>query len=118
MPPPIENPVYCEVHAVIRFLSTKTFKAADIHCQISDVYGENIMNGGMVWKWVRAFKDGRTNIHDEEQSGRPSVVTDDLIKKVDSKVKENRRFTISSLSEELPFVSALEDASGGAAPYR
>ncbi|KAG8304852.1 hypothetical protein J6590_084554 [Homalodisca vitripennis] len=38
----------------------------------------------MVRKWVRALKDGRTNIHDEERSGRPSVITDDLLQKVDS----------------------------------
>ncbi|CAL1292114.1 unnamed protein product [Larinioides sclopetarius] len=59
----------------------------------------------MVRKWVRAFKDGRTNIHDEERRWRPSVITDDFIQKVGSKVKENRRFTISSLSEEFPVVS-------------
>jgi len=54
---------------------------------ISDVYGENIMNDGMVRKWVRAFKDGRTNIHDEERNMQPSVIIDDLIQKV--YVKEN-----------------------------
>ncbi|KAG8247473.1 hypothetical protein J6590_060629 [Homalodisca vitripennis] len=59
----------------------------------------------MVRKWVRAFKDGRTNVHDEEQSGRPSVITDDLIQKVDNKVKENRRFKISSLADKFPAVS-------------
>ncbi|CAL1301269.1 unnamed protein product, partial [Larinioides sclopetarius] len=105
MPPPIENPADCLLRAVIRFLSTKGFKAADIHSQITNVYGENIMNAGMVRKWVRAFKDGSTNIHDEERRWRPSVTTDDLIQKVDSKVKENRRFTISSLSEELPVIN-------------
>ncbi|CAL1296792.1 unnamed protein product [Larinioides sclopetarius] len=102
MPPPIENPADCVVGAVIRFLSTKGFKTADIHRQVSDVYGENIMSAGMVRKWVRGFKDGRTNIHDEERRWRPSVITDDLIQKVDSKVKKNRRCTISSLSEEFP----------------
>ncbi|GFT18054.1 HTH_48 domain-containing protein [Trichonephila clavipes] len=67
------------------------------------------MSDGMVRKWVRVFKDGRTNIHDEERSGRPSVITDELIQKVDCKVKENRRFTISSylksflLSQEMFF---------------
>ncbi|GFY00653.1 HTH_48 domain-containing protein [Trichonephila clavipes] len=59
----------------------------------------------MVRKWVRAFKDGGSNIHDEERSGRPSVITDELIQKVDCKVKENRRFTISSLAEKFPAVS-------------
>ncbi|GFV57537.1 HTH_48 domain-containing protein [Trichonephila clavipes] len=79
MPPPIENHADCEVRAVIRFLCAQDFKSVDIHHQISEVYGENIMSDGMVWKWVRAFKDGRTNIHDEERSGRPSVITDELI---------------------------------------
>lgn len=105
MPPPIENPADCEVRAVIRFLCAKGFKSVDIHHQISEVYGENIMSDGMVRKWVRAFKDGRTNIHDEERSGRPSVITDELIQKVDCKVKENRRFTISCLAEKFPAVS-------------
>ncbi|GFW22093.1 HTH_48 domain-containing protein [Trichonephila clavipes] len=102
MPPPIENPADCEVCTVIRFLCAQGFKSVDIHHQIS---GENIMSDGMVQKWVRGFKDGRTNIHDEELSGRPSVITDKLIQKVDCKVKENRRFTISSLAEKFPAVS-------------
>lgn len=105
MPPPIENPADCEIRGVIRFLSAKGVKAAEIHRQISEVYGENIMSDGMVRKWVRAFKDGRQNVHDEERHGRPSVITEDLVQKVDEKVRENRRFTISSLSEEFPQVS-------------
>ncbi|XP_023228571.1 histone-lysine N-methyltransferase SETMAR-like [Centruroides sculpturatus] len=105
MPPLIENPADCEVRAVIRFLSAKGSKAAEIHRQISEVYGESVMSEGMVRKWVRAFSNGRTNIHDEERSGRPSVIIDDLIEKVDCRVKENRRFTISSLSKEFPAVS-------------
>ncbi|GFX69177.1 HTH_48 domain-containing protein [Trichonephila clavipes] len=105
MPPPIENPADCEVRAVIRFLCAQGFKSVDIHPQISAVYGENIMRDGMVRKWVRAFKDGRTNIHDEERSGRPSVIPDELINIVDCKVKENRRFAISSLAEKFPAVS-------------
>ncbi|GBL96467.1 hypothetical protein AVEN_229921-1 [Araneus ventricosus] len=77
-------------------------KAAEIHRQISEVYEENIMSGGMVRKWVRVFKDGRTNVNEEERSGRPSVITEDLVQKVDGKVREIRRFTISSLSNEFP----------------
>ncbi|GFV93808.1 HTH_48 domain-containing protein [Trichonephila clavipes] len=105
MPPPIENRADCEVRAVIRFVCAQGYKSVDIHHQISEVYGENIMSDGMVRKWVRAFKDGRTNIHDEERSGRSSVISDELIQKVDCKVKENRRFTISSSAEKFPAVS-------------
>jgi hypothetical protein len=38
------------------------------------------------------FKDGRTIVHSEEQSGRPSVVSDDLVQSVDQKIYERRRF--------------------------
>jgi hypothetical protein len=51
------------------------------------------------------FKDGRTNVHDEEQSGRPSVVSDDLVQSVDQKVSERRRFTISELSCKFSHIS-------------
>jgi hypothetical protein len=29
------------------------------------------------------FKDGRTNVHDEERSGRPSVVSHDPVQSID-----------------------------------
>ncbi|GBN25841.1 hypothetical protein AVEN_58854-1 [Araneus ventricosus] len=105
MPQSIENPAECEIRSVIRFLNAKVVKATEINRQISEVYGEIIMSEGMVKKWVRPFKDGRTNAHYEERSGRPSVTTEDFVQKVDAKVRENRRLTISSLSNEFPQVS-------------
>ncbi|GFV50849.1 uncharacterized protein TNCV_3921421 [Trichonephila clavipes] len=48
-------------------------------------------------KWVKKFKDGRTNVHDEEHSGRLSVITDDLKQEVETKILEQKekRFAIS-----------------------
>lgn len=40
----------------------------------------------MVRKWVRHFNNGQTNNHDDAQSERPSVVNDDLVKKVNEKI--------------------------------
>jgi hypothetical protein len=31
------------------------------------------------------FKDGQTNVHDKEQSGQPSLLSDDLVQSVDQK---------------------------------
>jgi hypothetical protein len=44
------------------------------------------------------FKDGRTNVHDEEQSGQPSVVSEDLVQSIGQKICERRHFTILELS--------------------
>ncbi|GFW71563.1 histone-lysine N-methyltransferase SETMAR [Trichonephila clavipes] len=62
------------------------------------------MSSSKVRKWVRAFKDGRENVHDEPRSGRPSVITDDLVNAVDEKIREDRRFTISTFALEFPNV--------------
>ncbi|GFW65985.1 histone-lysine N-methyltransferase SETMAR [Trichonephila clavipes] len=100
----IDQPADCEIRSVIRFLTTKNVSVAKIHRQISDVYGPNAMSSSKVRKWVRAFKDGRENVHDEPRSGRPSVITDDLVNAVDEKIREDRRFTISTLALEFPNV--------------
>ena len=54
---------------------------------------------------VSLFEKGCTNVHDEERSGRPNVITDDLVEKVNTTLRGNRRFTISELSLEFPQVS-------------
>ena len=40
-------------------------------------------------------KSASTNTHEEDRSGRPSIVSDELVQKIDEKVCENWRFTIS-----------------------
>jgi hypothetical protein len=45
------------------------------------------------------FKAGRANVHNEERSGQPSVVSDDLVQ------SEKQHFTISELSHEFPQIS-------------
>ncbi|GBN91902.1 hypothetical protein AVEN_137781-1 [Araneus ventricosus] len=116
----IENPAKCEVRGMIIFLSAKKLSAADIHRELCAVYGPNIMSEGVVRQWVRFFKDGRTNIHDESRSGRPSVVNADLIKEIDEKIRLLRNFTISQLSEHLPNISrtVLYEAVTGKLGYR
>ena len=47
---------------------------------------------------VSGFNEGRENMHDEVRSGRPSLVNDDLVRKVNERVRDDRSFTISDLS--------------------
>ncbi|GBM46661.1 Dihydropyrimidine dehydrogenase [NADP(+)] [Araneus ventricosus] len=83
----IADPADCEVRSVIQFLNSKKVKPAEIHRQLVEIYGGNVMTDGMVRKWVRQFNDGRTNVHDEARSGRPSVVNDGLVAKSSHNVK-------------------------------
>jgi len=51
------------------------------------------------------FNEGRENFHNETRRGRPSLVNDDLVLKVNERVGGDRRFTISDLSLHSPHIS-------------
>jgi len=78
---------------------------SEIHHQICQVYGDNAMSDDMVRKCVRMFNERRENVHDEARSGRPSLVNDDLVRKVHERMRDDRRFTISDLSLHFPQIS-------------
>ncbi|GFW29135.1 histone-lysine N-methyltransferase SETMAR [Trichonephila clavipes] len=87
----IENPAACEIRCVIRFLNAKKVKPIEIYRQqICEVYGQNAMSDSIVRRWVRQFNEGRIEVHDEERSGRPSLITEELVHAIDEKIKENR----------------------------
>jgi len=44
-------------------------------------------------------------VHDEARSGRPSLVIGDLVPKVNERVRDDRRFTVSDLSLQFPQIS-------------
>jgi len=50
------------------------------------------------------FDDGRENVRDEARSWRPSLVND-LVRKVNERVRDDRRFTISDLPLHFPQIS-------------
>jgi len=96
----------CEIRSVIRFLNAGNVLPSEIHHQICQVYSGNAMSDRMVKKCVRMFNEGRENVHDEARSGRPSLVNDDLLRKVNERARDDRRFTISDLSLHFPHISS------------
>ena len=100
----IENPATCEIWSVIRFLNVKNMKPAEIH-QLCDLSGEHAVSISVVWRWVRLFNEGHKNVHDDLWSGKLSVVNEDLVRAFEEKIRENRRFNITSLSLHFPQIS-------------
>ncbi|GFX77800.1 HTH_48 domain-containing protein [Trichonephila clavipes] len=101
---PLASPASCELRSVIRFLAAKKKSAKEIHEELCQVYGEECMSSGMVRRWVRDFKNGRTDVHDEARAGRPSA-SDETIAKVEAAMLEDRRTTVRELCEKIPEVS-------------
>ena len=80
-----EGATDCEIWSVIRFLKARNVLPSETHHQICQVYGDNAVSDGMVRKWVRMFNEGQENVYDEARSGRPSLMNDDLMRKVNEK---------------------------------
>jgi hypothetical protein len=97
------NPAKCEVCAVIQFLYAKGETAVEIHRQLVSVYGKDAMNRQNVAKWCREFEAGRRK--DEIRGGRPSVVTDEIIQKIDENIYAETHLTIDELHQQCPEVS-------------
>jgi len=105
MAAPIQSSAKCEVRSVIRFLSAKGERPAEIHEEIVAVYG-NVMNWQNVTKWCREFSEGRTDVHDEQTSGRPSFISDDLLQEIEGEIRVKRHVTIE-LHRIIPELSKI-----------
>jgi hypothetical protein len=101
----IQIPIKCEMIAVIRFLIAKGECPAEIHKQIVAVYGD-VMNQQTVTKWCRELSEGRTDVHDEQKSSsKPSLISDDLLQKIEGEICANQCGTIRELHHIIPKVS-------------
>lgn len=86
-------------YVVLFFLQAEWSSAAEIHRQISAVYGEHCMSDSTVGKWNRKLAE--TDVIEEGGQGRKSVATANLVDRVDQVIKEKWRLRISELSIEL-----------------
>ncbi|KAJ4436753.1 hypothetical protein ANN_16885 [Periplaneta americana] len=101
----IPSPAACEVRSVIKFFNAQRIAPIEIHRQLCQVYGPKIMSKQMVRRWCRQFSEGRQSVHDEERSGRPSLINDDRVELVRQCIMENHRFTITEPSSHFPHMS-------------
>ena len=100
----IQSPTKCEMRSVIQFLNARGECPAEIHKQIVAVYG-NVMNWQNVTKWCHEFSEGRTDVHNEQSSGRPSLISYNLLQEIEGEICANRPLTIRELHHIIPEVS-------------
>ena len=94
-----------EVRSVIRFLRFKKNSPIEIHRELKAVYGDKVMSVQHVRKWCRLFDEGRNQVADHARSGRPSVVNDDLVRRVEEKIREDSRITFDDLEFHFQQIS-------------
>ena len=69
----IQFPAKCEIRGVIRYLFWKGITPVEVYNEVKTVYADKDMNRTSVSKWCGEFKNGRTSVHDDQRSTRPSI---------------------------------------------
>ncbi|KAJ4439971.1 hypothetical protein ANN_08102 [Periplaneta americana] len=86
-----------------------TFETLRMYLVVAlSVYGPNIMSKQMVRRWYRQFSEGRQSVHDEECSGRPSLINDDRVELVGAEKPDNRTQN-ATLGAALTFLQRYHD---------
>ncbi|KAG5319264.1 SETMR methyltransferase, partial [Pseudoatta argentina] len=101
----IQSPAKCEIPSVIRYLVRKGKTPVEVYNEVETAYGDKGMNRTSVFKWCREFKNGRTSVHDDQRSGSPSILTDDIVEKIENALRDDRRLTVDELSAMFPQIS-------------
>jgi len=70
--------------------------------KLKKAYGEHALSGSLVFKWYKAFSEGRESIKNEPRSERPSISkTDSKVEIVRALVRSDRRLTVRMMASEL-----------------
>ncbi|XKL63055.1 hypothetical protein PGB90_005419 [Kerria lacca] len=66
----------CKQRAVVRFLLLEKQTPAAIAKRLKAIYGDKALSRVHAWKWCKRFQEGRTNLHNEDRSDCPSIITE------------------------------------------
>lgn len=58
----LENWSHVKIHAMIQFSEANHMSAAEIHCQLTEVYDKTVMSQHHVSEWCGTFNAGREKI--------------------------------------------------------
>ena len=61
----------------IKFCLKLNKSATETFASLTQAYGDATLSRTMVFKWRKAFKEGRENVEDDPRSGRPISSTND-----------------------------------------
>ena len=75
--------------------------ATETFASLTEAYGDATLSRSMVFKWHKAFKEGRENVEDDPRSGRPILSTNDQnVVVVRAVMAKDRRLSIRMTAEK------------------
>ena len=98
-----------EQRANLKFLAKLGKTPSEFFAMLQQVYGEETMSRTHAFQWHKRFKEGREEVEDDPQSGRPSTSrTANNIEHVKQMVRADRRHTVRMIAMELSIQHCLE----------
>lgn len=113
-----ESPAYSSVHLtsmsevevhssveqriIIKFLTKEGVKPSEICERLKKQFGEETLSDISVYKWSKAFKDGRERVENEPHSRRPKTsTTEQIADRVNALIQNDRRITVRDIASTL-----------------
>ena len=95
MPENIEQRYAIKLCVKLKKSATETFAS------LTEVYGDVTLSRTMVFKWHKAFKEGRESVEGDPRSGRPiSSKNDQNVAVVRAVMVKDRRLSVMMIAEE------------------
>ena len=90
-----------EQRYTIKFCVKLNKSATETFASLTEAYGDAILSRTVVFKWHKAFKEGRENVEDNPRSGRPiSSTNDQNVEVVHAVMVNDCRLSVSMIAEE------------------
>nr|CAI5822273.1 unnamed protein product [Callosobruchus analis] len=87
-----------EQRVAIKLMVKMGKKPIEIRQLLREMYGEKSMGKATVYTWIKRFSEGRTNVIDNERTGRPTTArTYNSVDKVKGLVQTNPRRTLRNM---------------------
>jgi len=85
----------------IKFCVKLKKSATETFVSLTEAYGDATLLRTMVFKWHKAFKEGRENVEDDPRSGRPNSSTNDQnVEVVPAVMAQDRRLSVRMIAQE------------------
>jgi len=90
-----------EQRYTIKFCVKLNKSATETFASLTEAYGDATLLRTMVFKWHKAFKEGRENVEVDPRSGRPNSSTNDQnVEVVRAVMAKDRRLSVRMIAEE------------------
>ncbi|GFU63265.1 protein GVQW3 [Trichonephila clavipes] len=86
----------------VKFCFRLGHNATETYAKLQQAYGDSVLSRAQVFRWFKAFSEGRESIEDEPRSRRPSVSkAAENVVRVRDLVRSDHRLTVRMIGEEL-----------------